>query len=92
MLMVVAVEAVVPSKYEPKPQDLEPKTQCVGEPIVVDEPYNGGVLEPWTCRVQCDGDVPRYILYSNGMATQCETPPGCNDRGEDLGETCQVPE
>ncbi len=91
MLMVVAVESVVPSTYVPTEQDLEPKVKCIGEPITVAEAYNGGVLEPWSCRPQCDGDIPRYVLYQNGMATQCEPPPGCNDRGEDLGETCEPP-
>jgi hypothetical protein len=65
--------------------------QCEGEPIVVDFRYDGAINEPWTCRVQCDDKKPRYVLYTNGVATQCETPPGCNDYGEDNGITCTPP-
>ena len=64
---------------------------CKGTPIVVDYPYEGGFLDPHACKVQCDGDEPRYVQYSNNFGTQCETPPGCNDWGEDKGITCKLP-
>lgn len=61
---------------------------CIGEPIAVSYAYKGNPEEPWECQPQCDDHLPRYILYSNGIATQCDTPPACNDRGEDDGVTC----
>jgi hypothetical protein len=91
ILVFVAAQAIVPKAYTPQPREITEEGQCIGEPIEVDFAYNGGVNEPWTCQVQCDDDEPRYILYSNGMATQCETPPGCNDTGEDTGVTCTPP-
>jgi hypothetical protein len=91
LLLVVAVQSVVPRTYVPREKEPVVETACKGTPIKVDFAYTGGVNDPWTCKVQCDDDQPRYILYSNGKATQCETPPGCNDTGEDSGVTCMVP-
>ncbi len=57
----------------------------------MDFPFIGTVNQPWSCQEQCNDDKPRYLLYSNGKATQCETPPGCNDTGEDSNVTCKPP-
>ena len=65
-----------------------PVTPCVGEPIVVDYGFYGGYIDPHACKVQCTEGGTRYIQYNNGKATQCETPPGCNDWGEDNGVEC----
>lgn len=92
LLLVVAVQAIVPKAYVPRAREPVVEVVCKGTPIKVDYAYTGTVNDPWTCKVQCDDDKPRYILYSNGKATQCETPPGCNDSGEDSGVTCSVPE
>lgn len=87
LLILTIVQSVVPKQYVPEePEEMEP---CVGQPIFVDFEYNGMVNEPWSCEEQCNDHQPRYILYSNNRATQCETPPGCNDYGEDRGVTCE---
>lgn len=91
LLLVVAIQSVVPKTYVPRPKEPVVEVPCKGNPIKVDFAYSGTVNDPWTCKVQCDDDKPRYILYSNGKATQCETPPGCNDSGEDNGITCTAP-
>lgn len=64
---------------------------CTGKPINVDYAYDYKMLEPHACKIQCSDNKPRYILYTNSLATQCETPPGCNDTGEDRKITCVVP-
>jgi len=92
IILIVFFQSVVPVKYVPVPP--APPVQagsCVGTAIPVDFAFTGGVNDPWTCQEQCDDDKPRYILYSNGKATQCETPPGCNDTGEDNNVTCTPP-
>ncbi|OGJ63760.1 hypothetical protein A3C37_00825 [Candidatus Peribacteria bacterium RIFCSPHIGHO2_02_FULL_53_20] len=63
---------------------------CVGEPIVVGYAYDYQMLEPHACKIQCSDKKQRYIQYTNGLATQCDTPPGCNDIGEDRRVTCVV--
>lgn len=63
---------------------------CEGVPLEVDYPFHGGMNPPHACKPQCDDDVQRYILYSNGMATQCQLLPGCLDWGEDQGVTCET--
>ena len=65
---------------------------CTGEPIVVEYEYDGELLGPHECVVQCNQETARYILYTNGIATQCEPLPGCNDWGEDNGIMCTPPE
>ena len=70
------------------PPPSPPEEACTGEPITVTYAYSGTVAEPHACAPQCTDGKPRYILYVNGKATQCETPPGCNDWGEDHGITC----
>lgn len=82
--------SVRPAKVPPPPPPPE-QEDCVGTAIVVRYAYNGGINTPHECRVQCEDDEPRYILYSNGQATQCEEPPGCLDLGEDKGITCVPP-
>lgn len=91
LLLIVALQSVVPRAYTPQPKEPVVEVPCKGMPITVDFAYTGGVNDPWTCQVQCQDDKPRYILYSNGKATQCQVPPGCNDYGEDNGVTCTVP-
>jgi len=91
LLVIVILQSVVPQEYVSTPQEPVQLGSCLGDPIEVDYAYTGTVADPWTCQVQCEDDVPRYILYTNGRATQCETPPGCNDYGEDHGITCQPP-
>ena len=86
MLLVVAAQAVMPS-VPPSAPPPEPAKGCIGDPIPVEYAY-GGWMEPHACAVQCDDDKPRYILYSDGKAAQCQTPPGCNDEGEDRGVLC----
>jgi len=90
---VVLVSLLYFSIREPKvpPPDVIEEEDCVGEAIVVDYDYQGGVNTPHECKIQCEDDEPRYILYANGMATQCEDPPGCIDAGEDDGITCTPP-
>lgn len=91
ILVVVLAQAVIPDTYTPQPKPEVVAGECIGEAIEVDFEFNGGVNDPWTCQEQCDDNEPRYILYSNGKATQCESPPGCNDYGEDNGITCTPP-
>ena len=91
ILFIVIAQSLRPAPYVSTPPP--PPAQignCIGTPIPVSFPYLGTANEPWTCKPQCDDDQPRYILYTNGKATQCETPPGCNDTGEDTGVTCKV--
>lgn len=91
LLIVVVVQALIPREYVPEEREPVQEQACVGTPIRVDYAFNGGYLDPWACEVQCQDGQPRYVLYSNGRATQCETPPGCNDYGEDNGITCVPP-
>ena len=65
---------------------------CEGLPLQVSYPYAGGFLNPHACAVQCQDQQQRYIVYTNGFATQCEKPPGCRDLGEDRGVMCVPPE
>ena len=88
ILVVTAVQAFVPKPVREESEDAVMEEECIGDPIVVNIPYTGAVVDPWSCQPQCEDDLPRYLLYSNGKATQCETPPGCNDYGEDHGITC----
>ena len=65
---------------------------CVGEPIAVGFPYARNMLAAHSCKPQCGDGRPRYLLYTNGFATQCQRPPGCEDEGEDINLTCRPPE
>lgn len=64
---------------------------CVGEPLFVDYPFEGGYIDDHACAVQCEDRIQRYIMYRNNRATQCELLPGCLDKGEDSGQTCEPP-
>lgn len=90
-LLTVAYQQLRP-KTNPAPEWDVAQEPCTGEPIVVSYAFDGGISSPHECKVQCEDQKPRYILYSNGIATQCEELPGCNDWGEDHGVTCLVPE
>ncbi len=63
---------------------------CQGTPIKVDYAYDGSTVGPNECLKQCQTQQTGYILYSNGLATQCQPLPGCNDTGEDEGVTCSL--
>lgn len=91
LLLVVAVQALVPQQYVPEEQEPVTEQPCTGTPINVDYAFTGGYLEPWACQQQCGTTQQRYVLYTNGKATQCELLPGCNDYGEDNGQTCTPP-
>jgi hypothetical protein len=89
MLLILAAQVARGPVVHGSPSDTASEGDpCIGEPIVVDYPYDYRMLEPHECKVQCSDQKPRYILYTNKMATQCETPPGCNDWGEDRRVTC----
>lgn len=92
LLLIVVAQSVIPSQYVPQEREPVEEQACIGTPIRVEYAFNGGYLDPWACEEQCGSDQPRYVLYSNGKATQCETPPGCNDFGEDNGITCIPPD
>lgn len=91
VLVLVAIQSVFPRGGRLRAQEPMPPGPCRGTPIKVDFPYAGGMLDPWTCRVQCTDKQLRYILYADGQATQCQALPGCNDWGEDNGVTCTPP-
>lgn len=90
MLVVVLLQGALPPPAPPVPPPAPPARPCIGSPIEVAYPFSGW-LEPHACAVQCEDDKPRYILYKDGKATQCQTPPGCNDEGEDRGILCTPP-
>lgn len=92
ILLIVAVESIFPRTDLPLVVDKPPLQQdCIGTPVYVTYPYAGGMLDPWECKVQCTDRVQRYIVYTNGKATNCEPVPGCTDQGEDQGLTCTIP-
>lgn len=80
---------VFPRQYVPGKVAREPELPCKGEPIFVEYAYNYAPADPHECKVQCRDNRPRYIAYSNGLATQCGEPPNCFDWGEDQGVTCR---
>lgn len=90
MLVVVLWQQIHPAQ-EPAVTFEDSGTPCVGDPIEVAYSFKGNPEGPWECQVQCSDNKPRYILYTNGIGTQCDTPPSCNDRGEDDGVTCEPP-
>jgi hypothetical protein len=92
VLVILAVQTARGPVQHGKVGDIaEDGDPCTGEPIAVDYPYDNRMLEPHACKIQCSDQKPRYILYKNHIATQCETPPGCNDWGEDRRVTCIPP-
>jgi hypothetical protein len=90
VLLVLIYDAVKPERL-PEPPPQPPEQDCIGEAVLVNYPYRGTVEDPHACLPQCSDGKQRYILYTNGKATQCEDPPGCNDYGEDRGITCRSP-
>lgn len=90
VLIVLAVQASRSIVLMPEPPP-QPGQMCKGEPIIAGYPYQGGLLDPHACKVQCEDGRQRYVVYTNGMATQCQEPPGCLDWGEDNGVTCEPP-
>lgn len=92
LVFILFVQALFPPSAPVRdPEDLV-AGDCVGEPIEVPYAYTGSPVDPWSCQPQCEDDEPRYLLYTNGVATQCQEPPGCFDSGEDNGVTCRIPE
>lgn len=91
-LLILALQTIRGPVNHGTPGDIAVEGDpCVGEPIVVDYVYDYRMLEPHVCKIQCSDTKQRYIQYTNGIATQCETPPGCNDWGEDRRVTCVPP-
>lgn len=88
MLCIVLVQAALPTPAAQTPPPPPAPVTCIGDPIPVDYVFTGW-NQPHACAVQCEDDQPRYILYSDGKAAQCQTPPGCNDEGEDRGILCE---
>lgn len=88
VLLVVFRQSLYRSSLEQ--HDLVPPV-CEGAPLPVSYPYAGGFLEPHACAMQCQDQIQRYVVYSNGFATQCEKLPGCRDLGEDQGVICVPP-
>ena len=86
---VVAQALATPEERTRTPRYPKEGEACSGEPISVSYAYGGGLMGPHECKDQCGSDQERYILYSNGQATQCEPLPGCSDWGEDNGITCK---
>lgn len=94
IFIVVLFQVILPERPLPPPEPSAPAlstTPCRGEPIAVNFAFTGTIHEDWTCKIQCTDRKLRYILYSNGIATQCEELPGCNDYGEDHNITCAPP-
>lgn len=87
---VIALVLVKDAVFQEDVSALKPKPNqpCEGQALRVDYPYHGGMLSPHACAPQCADGKQRYILYTNGKATQCQKVPGCLDWGEDQGVTC----
>jgi|GEM_PF-3480663 len=66
---------------------------CDGTPILVTYPYDGYANDPFECQPYCSNrqEVPRYIIYSNGVGTPCGVQE-CKDEGEDTCKFCRVPD
>jgi len=96
IVLVVLIFQSVSGHDVPQPNLANPDAPCVGQPIVVNYPFphpeDADFENPWECQVQCADKVQRYILYSNGRATQCSKVPGCLDQGEDNWATCTPPQ
>ena len=91
IVAILFLQALFPRQPAPIEAIQQTMEECIGEPIAVSDPYVGTVIEEWSCEVQCTDKKQHYLLYSNGVATQCETLPGCNDYGEDRGIRCRPP-
>ncbi|MBI3332059.1 hypothetical protein HYZ99_03815 [Candidatus Peregrinibacteria bacterium] len=91
IFLILLYQAIRIPKVPTEEREEVTEVDCIGEPIKVSFPYAFTISEPHTCKPQCADGRQRYILYTNGYGTQCETPPGCNDVGEDTGVTCRPP-
>lgn len=91
ILFILFIQAVFPAREKKVEITEQEQEDCMGEPLHVPYAYTGNVVEPWSCKPQCDDGRQRYLVYTNGVATQCEELPGCNDSGEDHGVTCRMP-
>ncbi len=92
IFVIVALESIFPKSNVPLVVDKPAvEEECKGEAIRTTYPYEGGMLDPWECQIQCEDKKQRYIMYTNGKATPCEELPGCLDYGEDYGITCIPP-
>ena len=89
--VVLLFSALFPKQAKPRDVTQIATDECKGEPISVPLAYTGSPLDPWSCQPQCDDKKQRYLVYTNGVATQCDVPPGCFDAGEDGGVTCKIP-
>ena len=87
VVLIVGYQSLTSQFVAPVPEP-EPDIKCVGKPIHAAYPYGGTMMGPHECAPQCDDHIRRYIVYSDGQATQCEPLPGCSDWGEDSGVTC----
>ena len=92
LVLVLVYQGVREAKIPNIVEQSQPSVACKGTPIVVDFTYTGGVAEPHSCKLQCEDGLEHFVLYANGMATQCEALHGCNDYGEDNGVTCEPPQ
>src|SRR5687768_3064355 len=63
------------------PKEEVVEAECIGEALSIPYAYNYTIVEPHSCAPQCADGKQRYLLYTNGVATQCELLPGCNDVG-----------
>lgn len=91
IFLILLYQAIrVPKIPEAEPREDTATVNCTGEPIFVPYAFEWTVLEPHACAPQCTDGKQRYIVYTNGLATQCENLPGCNDTGEDTGVTCKI--
>lgn len=88
---VLLFSALFPRQAKPRDISADASVTCKGTPINVPLAYTGSPLDPWSCQPQCDDKQQHYLVYTNGVATQCETLPGCFDTGEDSGVTCKIP-
>lgn len=91
IILLLLLQAMFPRQAKPFDITATAEEDCEGEALSVPYEYTGGVVEPWSCQVQCQDQKLRYLVYTNGVATQCEPLPGCNDWGEDRGVTCKIP-
>lgn len=91
IVALLLIQAVFPRQAVPRDLTASAEEDCVGEALPIPYEYTGNVVDPWSCQVQCQDQKQRYLVYTNGVATQCETLPGCNDWGEDRGQTCNIP-
>jgi hypothetical protein len=90
ILGLLILQATTSLRFQLPEVEKEPEA-CIGQPLFVEYTYEGGYIDDHACAVQCQDQIQRYIVYTNNVATQCEKLPGCNDVGEDRGETCEPP-